>query len=273
MRLLITLTFLAWIGHFQSQIVFYKMYTGNGYDRGEGIVQLADSSYTITGSSSSWGGNSDAFLLHVDSSGNYLWSNHFGGDESDGGRRVLHNEGLGYYIAGFSNSFSGNGNYDAYLVHTDLQGNKLWEKTYGNQNWEKINDAVLNPDSTIIMVGESQPLNGNGADIYIIKTNAEGDTLWTKTFGGTGNDRANTVISIEDSLFIVGGEMFIPDSNYVKGFLLKMDKNGNIVWLDTIGDLPGEYGINDVFKGNNKFYAVGKKKSYGYKLRRLFWFI
>jgi len=260
MRLLITLTFLAWIGHCQSQIVFYKMYAGNGYDRGEGIVQLADSSYTITGSSSSWGGDSDAFLLHVDSSGNYLWSNHFGGDESDGGRRVLHNEGLGYYIAGFSNSFSGNGNYDAYLVHTDLQGNKLWEKTYGNQNWEKINDAVLNPDSTIMMVGESQPLNGNGTDIYIIKTNAEGDTLWTKTLGGIGNDRANTLISIEDSLFIVGGEMFIPDSNMVKGFLLKMDKNGNIVWLDTIGDLPGEYGINDVFKGNNKFYAVGKRK-------------
>lgn len=260
MRLLTTLVFLSWIGHSHSQVVFYKLYSGNGYDRGEGVVQLADSSYTITGSSSSWNGNSDAFLMHIDSLGNYMWSRNYGGDESDGGRRVLYSDDLGYYIAGFSNSFSGNGNYDAYLVHTDLSGNKLWEKTYGNQNWEKINDAILNPDSTIILVGESQPLEGNGTDIYIIKTNSDGDTLWTKTFGSAGNDRANTIISIEDSLFIVGGEMFIPDSNLVKGFVLKMNKNGTILWQDTIGDLMGEYGVNDVFPGNNKFYTVGKRK-------------
>ena len=260
MRVLISFLFVCFAWFSQSQVVFYKMYSGNGHDRGEGIVQLADSSYTITGSSSSWSGNSDAFLLHVDSLGNYLWSKNYGGDESDGGRRVLYSADLGYYIAGFSNSFSGNGNYDGYLIHTDVAGNKLWEKTYGSQNWEKINDAILNPDSTIILVGESQPLNGDGTDIYIIKTNSAGDTLWTKTFGSAGNDRANTIISIEDSMFIVGGELFVPDSNLVKGFILKMDKNGDVLWQDTIGDLIGEYGVNDVFLGINKFYAVGKRK-------------
>jgi len=260
MRVLISILFISFGWFANSQVVFYKLYSGNGYDRGEGIVQLADSSYTITGSSSSWSGNSDAYLLHVDSLGNYLWSKNYGGDESDGGRRVLFREDLGYYIAGFSNSFSGNGNYDAYLVHTDIAGNKLWEKTYGNENWEKINDAVLNTDSTIIMVGESQPLDGNGTDIYIIKTNNAGDTLWTKTFGSVGNDRANTIISLQDSLFIIGGEMFIPDSNLVKGFVLKMNKNGTILWQNTVGDLIGEYGVNDVFLGVNKFYTVGKRK-------------
>jgi hypothetical protein len=243
-----------------TQISFYKLYSGSGYDRAEGIIQHSDSSYTLTGSSSSWTGNSDIFLLHLDSLGQYKWSRNYGGNESDIGRRVLYDPINGYFVAGYSNSFSGNGNFDAYLIRTDNSGNLLWEKTYGTDNWEKINDAIFTNDSSIIMVGESQPLNGNSTDIYIVKTNFLGDTIWTKTFGTTGNDRANTVINLSDSSFIIGGEMFIADSSITKGFVLRMNRFGEIIWQDTIGDFPGEYGINDVFLGLNKFYAVGKRK-------------
>lgn len=260
MRILIIFLFTVFTFNGFSQISFYKLYSENGYDKGEGVVQLADSSYTITGSSSSWTGNSDAFLLHLDSLGNYKWSRNFGGNESDIGRRVLFDTTWGYFIAGYSNSFSGNGNFDAYLIRTDNIGNKLWEKTYGGENWEKINDAVITKDSAILMVGESQPVNGQSTEIYIIKTNFSGDTLWTKTFGSIGNDRANTVINLADSSFIIGGEMYIADSNLVKGFILRMNRFGDILWQDTIGDLSGEYGVNDVFLGLNKFYTVGKRK-------------
>jgi len=260
MRILINLLFTFFIFNGFSQISFYKLYSGTGYDRGEGVVQLADSSYTITGSSSSWSGNSDAFLLHLDSLGNYKWSRNYGGNESDIGRRVLFDPSLGYFIAGFSNSFSGNGNFDAYLIRTDNNGNTLWEKTYGDENWEKINDAVLTEDSAVLMVGEMQPLNGQSTEIYIVKTNFSGDTLWTKTWGSSGNDRANTVINLGDSSFIIGGEIYVSDSNLVKGFLMRMNRFGDILWQDTVGDISGEYGINDVFLGVNKFYAVGKRK-------------
>ncbi|MFM8242849.1 MAG: T9SS type A sorting domain-containing protein, partial [Crocinitomicaceae bacterium] len=162
--------------------------------------------------------------------------------------------------AGYSHSFSGNGNFDAYLIRTDAIGNKLWEKTYGTENWEKINDAIITKDSAILMVGETQPVNGQSTEIYLVKTNFLGDTLWTKTFGSTGNDRANTVINLADSSFIIGGEMYIADSNLVKGFVLRMNRFGDIMWQDTIGNFAGEYGVNDVFLGLNKFYAVGKRK-------------
>ncbi len=260
MRILIISLFSVFALNGYSQISFYKLYSGNGYDKGEGVVQLADSSYTITGSSSSWSGNSDVFLLHLDSLGNYKWSRNYGGNESDVGRRVLFDTTWGYFIAGYSNSFSGNGNFDAYLIRTDNIGNKLWEKTYGGESWEKINDAVITKDSAILMVGESQPVNGQSTEIYIVKTNFSGDTLWTKTFGTAGNDRANTVINLADSSFIIGGEMYITDSNFVKGFVLRMNRFGDILWQDTVGDLAGEYGVNDVFLGANKFYTVGKRK-------------
>ena len=108
-----------------SQNSFYKLYSGNGFDKGEGIAQLEDSSYAITGSSSSWIENTQAFLLRIDKTGKYLSSNHYGGSESEEGKRILYNKDLGFFIAGFSNSF-GNGDFDAYLTRIDIQGNQLW---------------------------------------------------------------------------------------------------------------------------------------------------
>ena len=257
MRILISFIILCVSLLSYGQNNFFKMYSGSGYDRGEGIVQLEDSSYAITGSSSSWGESSQAFLLKIDTAGNYLWSQSFGGAESEAGKRVLYNADLGFYIAGFSNSF-GSGDFDAYLVKTDLNGNKLWEKTYGKpSDWERINDAIWTKDSTILMVGEVQATNGAASDILIIHADKNGDTLWTKTFGSIGEDRANTIISVQDSLFMIGGEMFIPDSNLVKGFILKMNTAGDIIWQDTITDLAGKYGVTDLSLGVNVIYAVG----------------
>ena len=257
MRILISFIILCVSLLSYGQNNFFKMYSGYGYDRGEGIVQLEDSSYVVTGSSSSWGESSQAFLLKIDTVGNYLWSQSYGGPESEAGKRVLYNADLGFYIAGFSNSF-GSGDFDAYLVKTDLNGNKLWEKTYGKpSNWERINDAIWTKDSTILMVGEVQATNGAASDILIIHADKNGDTLWTKTFGSIGEDRANTIISVQDSLFMIGGEMFIPDSNLVKGFILKMNTAGDIIWQDTITDLAGKYGVTDLSLGVNVIYAVG----------------
>ena len=257
MRILISFIILCVSLLSYGQNNFFKMYSGYGYDRGEGIVQLEDSSYVVTGSSSSWGESSQAFLLKIDTVGNYLWSQSYGGPESEAGKRVLYNADLGFYIAGFSNSF-GSGDFDAYLVKTDLNGNKLWEKTYGKpSDWERINDAIWTKDSTILMVGEVQATNGAASDILIIHADKNGDTLWTKTFGSIGEDRANTIISVQDSLFMIGGEMFIPDSNLVKGFILKMNTAGDIIWQDTITDLAGKYGVTDLSLGVNVIYAVG----------------
>ncbi len=257
MRILISFIILCVSLLSYGQNSFFKLYSGSGYDRGEGIVQLEDSSYVVTGSSSSWSESSQAFLLKIDTAGNYLWSQSYGGPESEEGKRVLYNADLGFYIAGFSNSF-GSGDFDAYLVKTDLNGNKLWEKTYGKpSNWERINDAIWTKDSTILMVGEVQATNGAASDILIIHADKNGDTLWTKTFGSIGEDRANTIISVQDSLFMIGGEMFIPDSNLVKGFILKMNTAGDIIWQDTITDLAGKYGVTDLSLGVNVIYAVG----------------
>jgi hypothetical protein len=239
-----------------SQSNFFKLYSDNGDDYGEGIVELEDSSFAVTGSSSSfYGVGSEAFLMKIDSAGNYLWSNSYGGPETDVGRRVLYKQNVGFYIAGHTNSY-GNGGYDFYLIKTDLSGNLEWEKSYGYSQWERVHDAVLTADGGIMMVGESNSTMNANKDMYIVRTDQNGDTLWTKQFGTDGDDIITSIHTLDDSTYYLGGSMYVADSSKIKGCVMKIHDDGTIYWTKTYGYLGNTF-INDIHLINSEIVGVG----------------
>lgn len=241
-----------------GQISFFKVMTDNGYDFGQGIVQLEDSSYIVTGSSSSFiEGPSQAFLLKLDSLGNFLWSAHYGGSESDWGRRVLNWNDSIFYVTGHSNS-SGTGSYNFYLIKTDKDGNQLLDKHYERDGWDKMNDAAFSSDSTIFMVGETTGTTNGNSDFYIVKTNKDGDTLWTKSFGTAGDDALNSIKQYDDTTFYCVGKIFNTDSTLTKAAVLKLHADGTVIWTKEFGE-NGNYELNDLFFVGPYLKAVGTR--------------
>lgn len=238
-----------------GQIKFYNVYTNNGSDKGQGVVQMEDSSYYITGSSSSFSGSSQAFLMHVDSLGNYLWSNHYGGPESESGRRVLYKKNFGFFICGFTNSY-GSGGFDYYLAKIDEAGDLEWEKAYGGSGWERVHDAALTKDTGVIMVGETSSNLTDNQDIYIVRTDKLGDTLWTKTIGGIGDDYASCIKGFTDSTFVIAGRVYIEDSSMTKIYITYIKDNGTVIWTDTLGQ-NGNYWANGISFNGNRILGVG----------------
>ena len=163
---------------FAQFITFNNIYTNNGYDYGKGICQLPDSSYALTGGSSSFNeGPSDAFLALIDSNGIYKWSKSYGGTETDWGMRVNHVPNYGYYISGVTNSF-GAGGYDFMLVKTDENGTQEWMKTFGGLQWENLHDAIMLADTGMLLVGETKSQGHGAEDLFIVRTDKNGNTLW-----------------------------------------------------------------------------------------------
>lgn len=249
--------FIVFIGQTSfGQINFFKLYSDNGDDYGEGIVELEDSSYVVTGSSSSFfGDGSEAFLLKIDSVGNYLWSNHYGGLETDVGRRVLYQQNVGFFIAGHTNSF-GNGDYDFYLVKTDVDGNMEWQKTYGNYGWERMYDASITADSGVLMVGESSSTFNDNTDMYIVRTDKNGDTLWTKQLGTDFDDNLTSIHQLDDSTYYLAGSLYVADSSRIKGCVMKIHENGTVYWTRTYG-YKGNTFIKDIHVINSEIAGVG----------------
>ena len=225
---IVKLILLVFASSFTQQIIaqnnFYKIYTGNGYDYGEGIVQsTSDSSYFITGSSSSFeNAPSQAFILKVDTGGTYIWSKSYGGSASDIGKRIFHIPNEGNYVAGFSNSF-GNGLFDFYFFKTDTSGKLLWEKTFGGSSNELLHDAIQLPDTSFILVGQTSSNVTEIEDLFIVRISKHGEIKWQKTFGSSGVDIANSVSMIDTNRLIIGGEYYDSDSSTQKSIILSMN--------------------------------------------------
>lgn len=272
MRILIVLGFFLFSSLTFGQIAFFHLYTNGGDDNAEGAVQLEDSSYVITGSSDSYPGTggSQAFLMKIDSMGTPKWSKNYGGAEMDMGKRVAYKQGFGFFIAGNTNSI-GEGGYDFYLVKTDVNGVQEWEKSYGYDGWERLHDAALTRDTGMFMVGETLSNPTNNADMYIVRTDKNGDTLWTKTMGGLGADALRSVAPWDDSTFYVAGQTYVDDSSYTKAFIAKFHEDGSLIWSDTVGPI-GNYFINDVSTSGMDVFCAGYRNGPGVDGNDLYFF-
>lgn len=275
LRIILGVTFLFFGLQVQAQGKFWKNYTDAGYDFGEGVTQLPDSSYLVTGASSSFGyGPAQAFILKVDKFGERVWSKAYGGAESDRGRRIFHIPNDGIYVAGYTNSM-GSGSFDFYFFKTDLSGNLIYEKTYGGANFEKLHDAAFVPmDSSFILVGETKSNAEEVENAYIMRLKSNGDTLWTRQIGSAGADIARAVRMISDTTFIVVGDYYVADSLKQKALYMKMHIDGTLEWLHSVGE-RGTHSLNDLTFHEGKIRAVGyvRYKQGTVNYSRLFGFV
>ncbi|MFD1553323.1 hypothetical protein DNU06_06575 [Putridiphycobacter roseus] len=259
--LILLFTCLCFVASAQN-IYFIKSYGNNGYDYGRDIKQDLDTGYIATGSSSSFtSGNADAFLLKVDSLGNFKWSYNYGGSGSEWGEAVLPSADGGYALAGYTNSI-GAGGFDFYFVKTNNTGVPLITKTYGGSDWDKAYDMVQLPDNGYVMVGETYSYGAGNSDIYIIRTDVNGDTLWTRTYGGAAEDYANAVLLDGDSLVVVGGTKSF-GAGMTDGIILKYHIDGTLGWTKIAGKEREDY-FTSITSNQNGEYFLGGTRHYYY---------
>lgn len=249
---------------FQSnaQIAFYRIFGGKGYDKGAGIAQLPDSSYIVTGSSSSFeDAPAQAFLLKLNKQGFHTWSKEYGGAEFDEGRRVIFVPNYGYYIVGTSSSNS-TGGFDGYVVFTNLSGDQQWEKWYDKGGWERFHDAVLLPDTSMVLLGETDANAEQETDRYFTRIDKNGNMIWEQQSDETGMDVLQKGVLVTDTTFAVVGAGYLADSLKTKGYVGYFHIDGSLLW-DTLVGQNGEYLLNDIQFVSNMLVCAGEKTMTG----------
>ena len=203
-KIITILTLLTcWIHlHSQPPTKFYTRFGGNGNDVGKSVIQTLDGHYAVAGSTSSFGnGNTDVYLVKVDSMGLPIWAKWYGGYNNDIGTKVIQLSDSGFVIAGYTNSF-GSGGYDVYLARTDKGGNLLWQYAYGGMDWEFGYDIKQTPDGGFVICGNTYSYGYGKSDGYIIKTDINGVFQWQKTYGGAEDDNFKAMVLTYNDGFI-----------------------------------------------------------------------
>lgn len=222
----------------------------------------ADEGFILSGSSFGNGsGGTDAMLTKTDSAGNIQWSKIYGGSGNELAIYVKSVPGGGYVFSG--ETFSDDPAGDAFIAKTDANGNLLWWKNYGTAGYDIAYDIKPLTGGNFIVSG----LVENAAstfDAFLMLTDANGDSLWTRTYSAPGIEHAVKVIQTSDNGFLFCGKMFtyanVPGWSDV--WLVKTDANGDTLWTNIIGGPVWEEAM-DVIESNGGYVLCGGESSFG----------
>ena len=142
-----------------------------------------------------------------------------------------------------------------------------FQKTYGGAQDDEFYSVQQTIDGGYILLGRTKSFGAGGNDVYLVKTDSLGDTLWTKTYGGTGSDVGNEVQQTTDSGFIIIG--FTNSSGPTMVYLIKTDINGNTLWSKTYkpGVSGGGSSVKQTFDGGYILSCSGGTYGTGFLIK------
>jgi len=193
----------------KGNLEWNKAYGRPYFDRGLDVIPTSDGGYALVGFTQ----DSDLlnpdkgrqiWLIKIDSSGNIEWDKIYGGTYFEEANHIIETSDGGYLIPGTTSSF-GNGGYDGWLIKIDSKGNVLWSKTFGGVYSDKFVDAVETYDGGYVIAGITNSFGDEDYDGWLIKTDSEGNVLWSLTFGGRGEDYLSSVVTTRDGGYAVAG--------------------------------------------------------------------
>jgi len=236
-----------------------RTYGGSENDRAVSVQQTRDGGYILAGYTYSFGGSDDVYVIKTDFVGDILWSYAYG---ASGAYSVQQTTDGGYIVAGEIGSY-GAGGLDAYLVKIDSLGDTLWSRTYGGSEDDRGISALQTTDGGYIVAGYTESFGAGYIDVYLIKTDSLGDTLWAYTYGGSDEDVECFVQQTADGGYIVAGYTESFGSDGRDAYLIKTDSLGDTLWSYAYGGSGVEMASSVQQTEDQGYVVAGYTESFG----------
>jgi|GEM_PF-2756945 len=231
-------------------------------DYGMSIIEAIDGGFIIGGSRGSFLYSPMASILHIDPSGDTLWTRDYGGHGVDYCYSVVRFGEEGYLMAGHTSS-GPSPSYMYYVIRTGLRGDTLWTRTFnyspGYTSWGR-SIAYLEDERCAIVAGFCDSVGFHNYQIYLVKIDEWGDTVWTKTYGGSSDDYPLSICATTDGGCVVAGLTNSYGAGGSDMYVLRIDSDGDTLWTRTFGGPQNDLGNSIIQSSDGGFVITG---SYG----------
>jgi hypothetical protein len=233
-----------------------KTFGSSSSEEGSCVQQTTDEGFIIVGTK---GIENNLWLIKTDNYGNEEWDKSF---ENGIGYSVQQTKDNGFIIGG---STSGLGSsWDGWLIKTDSYGNEQWNKTFGGFGQDNIYSVLQNSDGGFIALGLSNSYGGEDDDIWVIKTDKNGEIIWNKTYGGSSSDAGYSIKQTSDGGYIIVGKTDSYASYSDDFWIVKINSAGIEQWNKSYDFDNGVYenGRSIIQTKDNGYIVIGDTDQY-----------
>lgn len=254
---------------------WYKHFGDIRNDKAYSVVETADSGFAICGQTQCEGGYKDLYIVRTDKDGNKLWDTKVGGEYNEYGMNIQNTTDGGFIVVGFyqkelaselidsleegeENEFNSGhdfGNSDIFLVKFDPNGKEQWEKKFGGDQSENGRGVKQTPDGGYIVAGNTESYGAGMNDIFLVRTDSLGKTIWAKTFGLQYADKAYSVDLTNDGNYIISG--YTSTDGNKNGCLLKISPDGNLIWETIVSEAGSMNNFRSVRQNPDGSFIMG----------------
>jgi Secretion system C-terminal sorting domain len=233
-----------------------RLWSDEGTDLIRSVEQTEDEGFIFTGRTAiSDNDEPDLLIIKTDSNGEEEWNQVYRGETEDEGRCVVQTDDGGYIVIGQTNSM-GAGEYDIWLIKLDSQGEEEWNQTYGGTDIDKGRSIIQTDDGGYIFVGLTYSIGSGSSDAWLIKTDADGEEVWSQTFGGVDFETAYSVELTTDGGYVICGRTESFGEGQSDIWLIKTDSEGEEEWNQTYGGNLREYGAGGILQTADGGYII-----------------
>jgi predicted secreted protein len=182
------------------------------------------------------------------------WDRTYGGSGDDAARSLIQTIDGGYAVAGGTLS-KGSGEADFWVIKLDEQGKEVWDRTYGGGGYDWATSLIQTTDGCYAVTGFTYSKGAGGQDFWVIKLDEQGKEVWDRTYGGSGDDWATSLIQTTDGGYAVAGLTFSKGAGGKDLWVIKLDEQGKEVWDRTYGG-SGDDWATSLIQTTDGGYAV-----------------
>jgi hypothetical protein len=245
-----------------GNILWSRTYGGKKVDSGIKIKQSKDGNFAIIGNTTSFDAKRrDLFFLKIDAEGNEIWSYCYGGELNEFGLDFAETEDGGFVLVGETNSFEVK-DHDILVSKVDKDGILEWTKTIGGDSLEFASSVVCVKDG-YILGGETNSIGSGGYDAMLVKLDFSGEVLWSKVYGGAGDDHINDLVEDKwGNLAFIGSTTSFSFGGRDLLFAIVNEQDGHPIVVNTLGGASDDEPQVIRKVGEDGYIIVGFSKSF-----------
>jgi hypothetical protein len=240
-----------------ADLLWLKTFGGPGREKAMSLDQTSDGGYIIAGSvCPGTSDTEDVHLIRVNTHGDTLWTRTYPNPGPDDAWSVQQTTDGGFIVTGSDMTTHSGG--DIGLIRTDGSGNMIWRRTYGGPGFDRGLSVRETSDGGYIVTGFVESLGPGGTDVYLVRTDTAGDTVWTAVIGTEEDDAGKCVREVSAGGFIIAG-WTENTSLGAQVYLVRADSRGDTLWTGMYGGPYLDHGSSVIETPEGGFVVAGSR--------------